>query len=119
MAIEDTGWKQGEVITTDKGPTGQIVPATGIEQAPCFTCASWEKDNRKLIQHFNAKGLQPDAEGFYETPIARDIQGRKSMRIHPRDFGFCRRQCVVSHMNATCPDWAPTRTRGDLAGKIR
>ena len=117
---EDTGWKQAEEIVTPSGQAaGRIVPATGLEQAPCFACASWEKDNKKLIQHFNAKGLEPDAEGCYETPIVRDFQGRRSLRVHPRDFGFCRRQCVVSHMNATCPDWTPTRTRNDLMGKIR
>lgn len=120
MAIEDTGWKRLEVVQAPgETPKALIQPATGIETKPCFTCASWEKDTRKLMQHFRSHGLTPDAEGYYETPIAQDFNGRKSLRIHPRDNGFCNKQCCVSHMNATCGDWSPTRFAKELALKVQ
>jgi hypothetical protein len=120
MPTEDTGWKVPQIVQTEKGEiAGLIQPATGIEAKPCFTCRSWEKDTRKLMQHFTSHGLTPDAEGYYETPIAKEINGRKSLRIHPRDNGFCNKQCCVSHMNATCPDWTPTRFASELALKVR
>lgn len=119
MATDDTGWKKPDIIQAPDGNSkGVIVPATGLESRPCFTCRSWEKDARKLTQFFRAKGLRADAEGYYETPIVRDFKGRRSLRIHPRDFGYCRRQCMPTHMNATCPDWDATTTRSELQGKI-
>lgn len=118
--IEDTGWKQPSVIQTPDGKAkGLIQPATGLETKPCFTCKSWEKDNRKLIQYLVARGLKPDAEGHFETPIASDFPGRKSMRIHPRDYGYCRRNCYPSAMNASCSGWQPTLFVNDLALKVK
>ena len=120
MAIEDTGWRK-PVVTQVPGeaPKGVIQPATGLESKPCFTCRSWEKDTRRLMQHFQSHGLTPDAEGYYETPIAKEINGRTSLRIHPRDNGWCNRIGCVSHMNATCPDWKPTRFAKELALKVK
>lgn len=119
MATDDTGWRKPDMIQTPEGnATGIVTPSTGLEERPCFTCRSWEKDARKLTQFLTSKGLQPDFEGYYETPVARDFHGRKSLRIHPRDFGFCRRQCMPTHMQATCEDWDTVRTRSELQGKI-
>ena len=120
MAIEDTGWKKPDMIQTPDGNTkGVIQPATGLEEKPCFTCASWEKNTRKLIQFFRASGLQTDAEGYFTTPIIQDFDDRTSMRVHPRDFGFCRQGCCPTHMNATCEFWKPTRNVSELALKVR
>jgi len=120
MPIDDTGWKQPTVVQTpDGGAKGVVQPATGLEIKPCFTCKSWEKDNRKLVQFLVSRGLKSNAEGYFETPIAKDFAGRRSMRIHPRDYGFCRRHCYPAAMNATCDDWQPTLLANDLALKVK
>jgi hypothetical protein len=116
--IEDTGWKLPEIVNTPEGPKGVIIPATGLEANPCMMCRSFEKDVRRLMQHFKSHGLTPDAAGYYETPIAKEIKGRKSLRIHPRDHGWCRRQGCVTNMRATCPDFVATATRAEMALKL-
>lgn len=118
MAIEDTGWKKPELVVTEDGPAGRIVPASGLVSKPCMMCRSFEKDEQRLRQHFKARGLKPDRDGFYETPIAQEIKGRKSLRMHPRDFGWCRREGSVVHMNATCELFLETNTRSELAAKL-
>ena len=119
MAIEDTGWRKPEVTQAPgEAPKGLIHSVTGMEAKPCFTCCRWEKNPRKLVQHFRARGLKPDVEGYYETPIAQEIEGRKSLKIHPRDFGYCRFSCYPTHMNATCADWQPTRFAKEMALKL-
>lgn len=118
MAIDDTGWKKPELVATEDGPAGRIVPASGLALKPCMMCRSFEKDEQRLRQHFHARGLRPDSNGFYETPIALEIKGRKSLRMHPRDFGWCRREGSVVHMNATCELFCETTTRADLAAKL-
>lgn len=117
--VEDTGWKKPTIVTDGGETKGVIQPATGLEKNPCFACRSFEKDERRLRQHCQANGLVPDAEGFYITPIAQEIQGRKSLRLNPADCGWCRRHGSVSHMNATCPDFVATATREELALKLR
>jgi hypothetical protein len=119
MPIEDTGWKQPNVEQTPEGPKGLITTATGTEKRPCYLCARWERDQRKLIEFFVSRGLRPDVNGEFETPIARDFRGRRSMRVDPKNWGYCRQQCIATDMNATCENWELTRTRADLAGKIR
>ena len=118
VPVEDTGWRQPDIVTKDGETKGVIVPATGLEANPCMMCRSFAKDTRRLIQHFQSHGLKPDAEGFYETPIAKEIQGRKSLRMHPRDFGYCNRQGCATHMNATCVDFKATATREEMALKL-
>ena len=115
---EDTGWQKAQLVNTAGGMKGLITPSTGTEVQPCFTCKAWEKDNRKLIQYLLARKLGAADAGYFETPIARDFQGRTSLKIHPRDFGYCRRQCMPTHMNASCPEWKPTLFINDLQAKI-
>jgi len=116
--MDDTGWKKPEVSFQDGLPTGVIQPSTGMEVNPCFTCRSFEKDNKKLLQHLHSKGLKPNAQGLYETPIAKDVKGRRSMQIDPRNFGYCRRNCYVTDMRATCADFTAVVTRSELQSKI-
>jgi len=117
--VEDTGWQRPTLVNTPEGPKGIIVPATGLETNPCNLCRSFESDDRKLRQYWKSHGLTPDAEGYYVTPIAKEIAGRKSMRVHPRDYGYCRRFGYTTGRNATCEDFAVTQTRAELALKIR
>jgi hypothetical protein len=116
--ISDTGWQQaGHIIETPTGPAGQIIPATGHEDRPCFTCRSWDKDERKLRQFLAAQGMEPDAEGRYEMRLLHDFKdGRKSMKIDPRDFGYCRKLTMPTHMNATCGAWRLKTVVDDFRG---
>jgi hypothetical protein len=121
---EDTGWqKPTDVVGSDEYARGRIELASGIEQRPCQTCKRWEKDTRKTIQHCmsltTAKTpvrsrlvLLPN--GNFETPIARDIPGRKSLQIDPTSYGWCRRDGMLTDMLATCENWAPVISREDL-----
>lgn len=103
---------------TDGQTKGIIQIAKGQQPKPCYMCRSFEQDNTKLIQHFLARGLQPDENGCFEQPIP-DIKDRKSLKIHPDDYGYCRRDCIVVGMDATCENWKLTQSRSELAGKIR
>jgi len=118
MAIDDTGWKRPDVAQTPEGPKGLITPAVGTEPRPCYLCRSWEKDKQKLIQFFVSRGFVADSEGIFETPIVRDFKGRRSIRVDPRNWGYCRRECIPTEMNATCPDWELAQHRSELMGKI-
>jgi len=113
-------WQKPNVISTPTGTKGVISSPTGMEEKPCFTCSKWLKDNRKLIQHLRAKGLRADSNGIFTTPIVSDFKdGRQSMEVDPKDYGWCPKNCYVSHMLATCEFWQPTTLSGELAGKIR
>jgi hypothetical protein len=120
VPVEDTGWRLPEIVNTPEGPKGVIIPATGLEANPCMMCRSFEKDTRRLMQHFESHGLVPDAQGYYETPIAKEIEGRKSLRIHPQDCGWCRRRGFVIQdpQKNTCPDFVATATRAEMALKL-
>lgn len=115
----DTGWQRPDVSIQGGVPTGTILPSTGIESKPCFMCRSFDKDNKKLMRHLDSKGLKADENGLYETPIARDFHGRRSMKIDPRNFGYCRRNDYVTDMRATCPDFDLTANRSDLQLKVK
>jgi hypothetical protein len=114
----DTGWQKSKIVTDAEGPKGVIQTTSGLETKPCMLCKSFAKDTRKLIQHFNSQGLKPDKDGFFETPLAQEVKGRTSLRVHPRDYGFCNRNCYVTHMNGTCEDFAVIQTRAELALKV-
>lgn len=103
----------------DQMAAGQIDLATGTEPHPCMNCKSFEKDNKRLQRHIVAHGLTPDEHGRFTTPIARDFKGRRSLKLDPRDFGWCRFEARVVDMLATCPEWKPVRTAADLASRIR
>jgi hypothetical protein len=115
----DTGWQKPKLVTDAEGPKGVIQTSSGLESKPCMLCKSFAKNMRRFIQHCKSQGLVSDEDGYFETPIAKEIKGRRSLRIHPRDYGFCNRNCGVVHMNATCPDFAITQTREELALKVQ
>lgn len=102
----------------DRSATGQIEMAHGLEQHPCLMCRSFEKDRDKLVRHLIRLKLTPDENGIFTTPIAKDIPGRQSLKLDPRNFGWCRKQTLVVDMLATCPDWTLTRTFDELASRI-
>lgn len=98
--------------------TGQIEMAHGLEQHPCLMCVSFEKDTNRLIRHLIRHKLTPQPDGTFVTPIAKDFPGRKSLRIDPRSYGWCRRDTIVVDMLATCPAWRLTMSKSDLASRI-
>lgn len=111
----DTGWKKPTNVTGgDEYARGDIELATGTEQRPCFMCRSFEKDERKLTEHLIAKGLEAGPDGKFITPIAKDIPGRKSLKIAPRDYGWCRKDTMPVDMLATCDKWQQKRTSNDF-----
>lgn len=103
----------------DRAAAGVIDLAQGMEPRPCMNCKSFEMDRSRLEQHLLAQGLKPDALGMFETPIAKEFKGRRSLKLDPRNFGWCRKECSVVDMLATCPAWTPISTREDLASRIR
>jgi hypothetical protein len=117
---DEIDWQKPNIIQTESGPKGVISMPTGMEQKPCFTCAKWEQDNRRMIQHLVANGLKADENGIFTTPIVGDFHdGRKSMEIDPKDFGWCPKNCYAAHMLATCESWTPTKLVNELAAKVR
>ena len=104
---EDTGWQPitGIEGDGDVNARGRIELATGTEKNPCFSCKSFEQDERRLIEYLQRRGLEPDKRGHFRTPIAKDFPGRKSMVIDPKSFGWCRRDSLVTDMLATCEGW--------------
>jgi hypothetical protein len=116
-----TCWQPVRIVggDGDREAAGRIEMATGTEVNPCMICRSFEKDNRRLIQHFKAKGLTAAADGSFETPIAKDFAGRKSLKIFPDAWGFCRRNSYPVDMLATCPDFQQVRTNSELESRIK
>lgn len=113
-------WQAPSVIQTETGPKGVISSPMGSEEKPCFTCAKWVKDNRRLVQHFIARGLRADENGHFETPIVQDFHdGRRSMKVDPKDWGWCPKLVMPTHMLATCEFWQETNLVREIARKIR
>jgi hypothetical protein len=104
---------------TDGQVKGLVQIAQGEQPKPCYLCRSFEKDNKKLVQHLLAHGLKPDEEGRFETPLAKEVQGRRSLKIDPKDYGYCRKSCMPTGMTATCEYWVLTQFREEMARKIR
>jgi hypothetical protein len=119
MAIDDTGWRAPSIVADGGAPKGLIQMPSATQAKPCYLCKSFENDRAKLIQHLLSKGLVPDEAGVFTTPIVQDFDGRKSLEINPDDYGFCRRDCIVVAMNATCANWELTRFREDMIAKLR
>jgi hypothetical protein len=117
---EDTGWQKPLIVTDNGNPRAELVLPTGVEKKPCMTCKSWEKDEQKLIQFLLANGLQANEAGRYIVAvIAKEFPDRKQYEIDVKSFGYCRRECMPAHMNATCEKWQEIVTREDLKGRIR
>lgn len=117
----DTGWQPIVVDGGDgsQNARGHIELARGREFRPCMMCKSFEKDENRLVQHLIARGLKPQPDGSFISPIAIDVRDRKPMRINPKNSGYCRREGSVVEWNATCEKWQPTVLIADLAKKIR
>ena len=93
--------------------------ATGQEENPCFLCRSFEKSDRRLREYFSSRGLTPLPDGSYETPIAKDFKGRKSLKIHPQNFGWCRRDAIAVDIMATCANFQQVRTASEMESRIK
>lgn len=121
MSVTDTGWKK--IIATggdgEHSASGKIEMVRGSESRPCMMCKSWEKDEKRLIQHLLSIGLEAQPDGCFVTPIAKDIPGRKSMRLDPKQFGFCRLESTVTQDLASCPSWQQVRLVDDLRSRIK
>lgn len=104
----------------DRAAKGAIEMAAGTEARPCCMCRSWEGgEPEKLTRYLLAKGLKPNAAGKFETPIAKDFKGRKSLEIDPKSYGYCRRDGIPTDMLATCENWKPTITEADFKRRMR
>lgn len=110
---------QGVHAGADGMPTGHIDLTRGTEMRPCLMCAAFEKDEKRLIEYLLAKGLKPDENGIFTTPIAKDFPGRQSLKMNPKQFGFCRSDGIATMDDATCAHWRPTTLISDLAAKVR
>lgn len=93
--------------------------ASGMEPRPCMMCRNFEHDSAKLTRHLLAMGLEVDENGVFTTPIAKDIPGRKSLKLDPKSFGYCHNDGVVVDILATCPNWTPVRTASELESRIK
>ena len=121
MADETTSYGGTPQIVRDPSDgqlKGLVQIAQGTEPEPCYLCRSFEKDNRKLIQHFVAHGLKPDENGLFETPLAQEVKGRRSLKIDPNDYGYCRKNCYTTAMTSHCPSWRLTKFREEMMRKI-
>jgi hypothetical protein len=119
--IEGIDWTQPRIVETATGAKGVITSEIGTEDKPCFTCSDWDKDNRKLMQFLTARGLKADENGVFETPIVQDFHdGRRSMKIDLRDWGYCQTLGMPTHMLAgmQCLHWRRVMLIRDLKGKI-
>lgn len=120
MADEEP-WRPIQLVggdgTTDAA--GRVELATGFEQRPCLMCRSFVKDDARLREYLLANKLRPMPDGTFETPIAQDIPGRKSLTIDPKSWGYCNRNTMPVDMLATCPDWVQVRTSSEMGSRIR
>jgi hypothetical protein len=118
--VDDTGWQQ--IIPTagdgDRAAAGRVEMVRGSEVRPCLMCKSWERDERRLIQHLMALGLEVQPDGRFKTPIAKDIPGRKSLILDPKKTGFCRYEGTVTEDLATCQNWTPVRFASELKSRL-
>lgn len=114
--LTDTGWQQPTIV----GGKAILANPTGTEEKPCFTCKSWEKDERKLIEFLVSRGMKAKPNGCYDMAvIAGDLPDRKQIEIDPKDFGFCRQLCMPTHMMATCECWKQRLFAADMRGIAR
>jgi hypothetical protein len=98
---------------------GEIELATGQETRPCCMCRSWEDaDKNKIVRFLIAHGLKPNPDGKFETPIAKDFVGRKSLVLDPKSSGYCRKDGIITDGLASCPAWSPTRSISDFQQRM-
>jgi hypothetical protein len=104
----------------DRTATGDIEMATGLETRPCATCRHWDGvDKQRIVRHFMSRGLEPQSDGTFKTPIAKDFPGRRSLVLDPRNFGYCRKDTICTDALATCEKWQPTQNLADFQRRMR
>lgn len=121
-AANTTCWQQIRIVggDGDQAAHGQIDMATGVETRPCVMCRRWDNVGPKRVaEHLMARGLEAASDGTFVTPIAKDFPGRKSLRLDPRNFGFCKRDMILTDSMSSCPAWAPTRTEAEFKQRMR
>lgn len=121
QAQSGTCWQQIHIVGGDGDQTarGKIEMATGKETKPCLMCRKWENvETKRVVEHFLARGLEPQPNGTFKTPIAKDFPGRKSLVLDPTKFGFCRRDLMPTEDFATCDAWVPTKRLTDFQDRM-
>jgi hypothetical protein len=119
----DTGWQN--IIPTagdgERSIAGHLPQAVRVEHRPCINCKSFEDDNRRLLQHIRSKKLEVRPDGVVYTPIKADFPGQKiGMEIQIADFGWCKRDCIVTDKMQTCDKFSPIhRQAAVLAGMAK
>jgi hypothetical protein len=108
----------GPASRDEGGAKGEVDMATGLETNPCFMCKSWEKDTPRLVRHFTAHGLTIDPDGSVQTPIAKNIPGRKSMKLKIQQMGWCKMGAMPTDDMASCPNFRQVRTREDMRARL-
>lgn len=119
---DEQDWKPIRIVGGDgeEAARGRIEMATGIEERPCAMCRHWENVGAKrVIEHFLSRGLTLLPDGRFETPIAKDFPGRKSLKLDPTQFGFCRVDLMPTDQLSTCEAWSPTRTKAEFQDRMR
>lgn len=102
----------------DTSAQGVVDLVKGIEGAPCFMCRHWEKDEKKLVDHFISHDVMVEADGSLQTPIAKDFPGRVSMRLNVRHMGWCRFEGRPTEDAATCNQWDQVTKREDMLARM-
>jgi len=110
---------QGDAKTGgNEAAKGVVDLATGLETNPCFLCKSWEKDERKLVQHFKAHNLIIEPDGTIETPIIKDDPQRRTMKLKIQQMGWCRRDCVPTDDLATCQNFNQVKQKAYMRSRL-
>ncbi len=120
MAEGTDRWRRFRGIQgDDQQASGMVEPVTGLEDSPCFTCRSFEKNEKRLRQHIaSKKNVEILADGTVRSLIDRDFKDRETITFNVRDFGWCRLWTIPVDQLATCENWGPTRSVSDLMRKF-
>lgn len=90
-----------------------------MEQRPCMLCRSFENPGRdRVAEYCLSKGLKVREDGTFDTPIAKDFPERKSLVLDPQNYGFCRKDTILTDRLATCPRWRMTKFATELQQKL-
>lgn len=116
-----TCWQAIRIVGGDgeQTATGLIDLATGKETRPCLMCRKWENvATTRVVEYFLARGLEPQPDGTFKTPIVKDYPGRRSLVLDPKNFGFCRRDLIPTDAQATCDEWVPTKRLSEFQDRM-
>ncbi len=121
-AANNTTCWQKPIITGGDGETvanSRIQLASGTEQRPCMLCRSFENPGQnRVAEYCLARGLKVREDGTFDTPIAKDFPGRKSLVLDPANYGFCRKDTILTDRLATCARWRMTKFVTELQQKL-